>query len=69
MELAEVEESDATAEAAAEEPSDEEEAAPEIADVEEQVGVSEWPDPNKHAVFVSLDKGDPDDDKDASANG
>ena len=69
VESAEPEESDATAEAAAEEPSNEEEAAPEIADVEEQLVVSEWPDPNKPAVFASLDKGDPDDDKDASANG
>ena len=41
----------------------------EIADVEEQLVVSEWPDPSKPAVFASLDSGDNDDDKDASANG
>jgi segregation and condensation protein B len=70
---------DEVAEAEAEETSaeavtDEEEAArdeplPEIADVEEQLVVSEWPDPSKPAVFASLDSGDNDDDKDASANG
>lgn len=47
----------------------EEEPRPEIADVEEQLVVSEWPDPSKPAVFASLDSGDNDDDKDASANG
>jgi segregation and condensation protein B len=46
-----------------------EEALPEIADVEEQLVVSEWPDPNKPVVVASLDTGDNDDDKDASANG
>ena len=46
------------------------EALPEIADVEEQLVVSEWPDPNKPIVVASLDRGEPDDDdKDASANG
>jgi segregation and condensation protein B len=47
----------------------EDEPRPEIADVEEQLVVSEWPDPSKPAVFASLDSGDNDDDKDASANG
>ena len=47
----------------------EDEPLPEIADVEEQLVVSEWPDPNKPAVFSSLDPGDDDDDKDVSANG
>ena len=42
---------------------------PDIADVEEQLVVSEWPDPNKPAVIASLDSGESDDDKDASANG
>ena len=46
-----------------------EEALAEIADVEEQLVVSEWPDPNKPVVVASLDTGDNDDDKDASANG
>jgi segregation and condensation protein B len=46
-----------------------EEALPQIADVEEQLVVSEWPDPNKPVVVASLDTGDNDDDKDASANG
>ena len=47
-----------------------EEALPEIADVEEQLVVSEWPDPNKPIVVASLHKDDTDDDdKDASANG
>ena len=60
-------------EASAETVTDEDEAAedeplPEIADVEEQLVVSEWPDPSKPAVFASLDSGD-DDDKDASASG
>jgi hypothetical protein len=46
------------------------EALPEIADIEEQLVVSEWPDPNKPIVVASLDRGEPDDDdKDASANG
>lgn len=47
----------------------EDEPLAEIADVEEQLVVSEWPDPNKPSVFASLDTGDNDDDKDASANG
>ncbi len=47
-----------------------EEPLPEIADVEEQLVVSEWPDPNKPAVIASLDTVEAeDDDKDASANG
>jgi segregation and condensation protein B len=56
-------------ESAVEEASEAKEPLQEIADVEEQLVVSEWPDPNKPAVFASLDEGDPDDDKDASANG
>lgn len=48
---------------------DAEEPAPEIADVEEQLVVSEWPDPSKPAIIASLDTGEADDDKDASANG
>ncbi len=60
---------DESAEAASEEASAEDEPLPEIADVEEQLVVSEWPDPNKPAVFASLDTGDKVDDKDASANG
>jgi segregation and condensation protein B len=47
-----------------------EEPLPEIADVEEQLVVSEWPDPNQPVITASLDTGeDADDDKDASANG
>ena len=46
-----------------------EEPLPDIADVEEQLVVSEWPDPSKPAVIASLDTGESDDDKDASANG
>ena len=47
-----------------------EEAPPEIADVEEQLVVSEWPDPSKPVVIASLDRGNPDDDdEDASASG
>lgn len=42
---------------------------PDIADVEEQLVVSEWPDPNKPTVIASLDTAEADDDKDASANG
>lgn len=42
---------------------------PDIADVEEQLVVSEWPDPNKPTVIASLDPGEGEDDKDASANG
>ena len=52
-----------------EEAAEPEQALPEIADVEEQLVVSEWPDPNKPVVVASLDTGDNDDDKDASANG
>ena len=47
----------------------EEEPLPEIADVEEQLVVSEWPDPSEPSVIASLDSGEADDDKDASANG
>lgn len=54
---------------ATEELAEDEEALPEIADVEEQLVVSEWPDPNKPVVVASLDTSDNDDDKDASANG
>jgi len=46
-----------------------EEALPEIADVEEQLVVSEWPDPNKPSVIASLEPAESDDDKDASASG
>ena len=42
---------------------------PGIADVEEQLVVSEWPDPSKPAIITTLDAGEADDDKDASANG
>ena len=56
-------------EPAAEEVPAPEEPLPDIADVEEQLVVSEWPDPNKPAVVASLDTGESDDDKDASANG
>lgn len=57
-----------------EEPIDEdvsepEEPLPEIADVEEQLVVSEWPDPSKPTVIASLETGDADDDEDASASG
>jgi segregation and condensation protein B len=57
-----------------EEPVDEvasetEEPREDIADVEEQLVVSEWPDPSKPAVIASLDSGDIDDDEDASASG
>jgi segregation and condensation protein B len=48
---------------------DEEEPLPEIADVEEQLVVSEWPDPSEPSVIASLESGEADDDKDASANG
>ena len=46
-----------------------EEPQPDIADVEEQLVVSEWPDPNKPTVIASLEPGESDDDKDASASG
>jgi len=46
-----------------------EEPLPEIADVEEQLVVSEWPDPNKPSVIASLEPAAGDDDKDASASG
>jgi len=42
---------------------------PEIDDVEEQLVVSEWPDPNKPSVIASLEPAEGDDDKDASASG
>lgn len=48
---------------------DEEEPLPEIADVEEQLVVSEWPDPSEPSVIASLESDEADDDKDASANG
>jgi segregation and condensation protein B len=49
---------------------DVEEPLPEIADVEEQLVVSEWPDPSKPTIIASLDASEADeDDKDASANG
>ena len=56
-------------EADSEEIAEPEEALPEHADVEEQLVVSEWPDPNKPVVVASLDTGNDDDDKDVSANG
>ena len=56
-------------EADSEEVAEPEEALPENADVEEQLVVSEWPDPNKPVVVASLGTGHNDDDKDASANG
>jgi segregation and condensation protein B len=46
-----------------------EEPLPEIADVEEQLVVSEWPDPNKPSVIASLEPAEGDDDKDKSASG
>lgn len=54
---------------AAESETEAEEPLPEIADVEEQLVVSEWPDPNKPTVIASLEPGESDDDKDASASG
>jgi segregation and condensation protein B len=56
-------------ESAAELDAEPEESLPEIADVEEQLVVSEWPDPNKPTVVASLEPGEDDDDKDASASG
>ena len=56
-------------EAAAETETEPEEPLPEIADVEEQLVVSEWPDPNKPSVIASLEPAESDDDKDASASG
>ena len=56
-------------EADAEEVVEPEEALPENADVEEQLVVSEWPDPNKPVVVASPGTGHNGDDKDASANG
>lgn len=47
---------------------EESEAVADIADVEEQLVVSEWPDPSKPTVVASLETGK-EDDKDASANG
>lgn len=38
-------------------------------DDEEQLVVSEWPDPNKSTAITSLETREADDDKDASANG
>lgn len=61
------------AEAAVAEDSDSEEAPgdsedlPDIEDAEEQLVVSEWPDPSEPTVVASLEAED--DDKDASANG
>ncbi len=57
------------AESAADPDTDPEESLAEIADVEEQLVVSEWPDPNKPTVIASLEPGEGDDDKDASASG
>lgn len=44
-------------------------AGEEAADEEEQLVVSEWPDPNKPTAVTSLETREADDDKDASANG
>jgi segregation and condensation protein B len=41
----------------------------ESVDDDEQLVVSEWPDPNKPAAVASLETREADDDKDASANG
>ena len=48
---------------------EEPEAAEESPDDEEQLVVSEWPDPNKPTAITSLETREADDDKDASANG
>lgn len=56
-------------ESAAETDAETEEVLPELADIEEQLVVSEWPDPNKPTVIASLEPGESDDDKDASASG
>lgn len=48
---------------------EEPEAAEESLDDEEQLVVSEWPDPNKPTAITSLETREADDDKDASANG
>jgi segregation and condensation protein B len=65
---------DEAEEASAGEPALETETEPdeplaEIDDVEEQLVVSEWPDPNKPSVIASLEPAESDDDKDASASG
>lgn len=48
---------------------EEPEAREESPDDEEQLVVSEWPDPNKPTAITSLETREADDDKDASANG
>jgi len=48
---------------------DDSESAIESPDDEEQLVVSEWPDPNKPTAIASLETREADDDKDASANG
>jgi segregation and condensation protein B len=48
---------------------EEPEAGEESSDDEEQLVVSEWPDPNKPTAITSLETREADDDKDASANG
>ena len=55
-------------EQAADENSEPDVPLPEIADVEEKLQVSEWPDPNNPTNVASLDSSDSDDDKDVSAN-
>jgi segregation and condensation protein B len=45
------------------------ESAVEAPEDEEQLVVSEWPDPNKPTAVASLETREADDDKDASANG
>ena len=48
---------------------DDSESGIESPDDEEQLVVSEWPDPNKPTAIASLETREADDDKDASANG
>ena len=49
--------------------SDVEASETEVSENEEQLVVSEWPDPNKPTAIASLETRGADDDKDASANG
>jgi hypothetical protein len=41
----------------------------ELSEDEEQLVVSEWPDPNKPTAIASLETREADDDEDVSANG
>jgi segregation and condensation protein B len=63
------EEAASVEEACGEDVAESEEGLPEIADVEEQLVVSEWPDPSEPVVVASLDAGQNDEEKDASASG